>query len=198
MKIPVYFNKLQSESWNYLAVLLGLCILTLFAATDVVTRAYNIGMDISAPKPVNIQPPAAVASMAVPANQSTIFGEHAAPVVNSNFVLKGIEYSGDTSIAIIASSNGEDKLYHTGDKLAEGVTVQSIAPGQVVILNNGRREILLVVWKGGEGETPVATGLPQQQYNQINQFYNQLYRRPGMPAMPLIPGFIRRQTGMPQ
>lgn len=65
------------------------------------------------------------------------------PLASLGVTLIGI-FAGSqhSSIALIALSGGQSKVYHVGDKLAPNVVIEKILPYSVVVQHNGRLEKL--------------------------------------------------------
>ena len=67
-----------------------------------------------------------------------------APETRLRLDLKGVFASSDSSqaLAIIASSKGQDKTYHIGDKITGGVLLHAIYEDRVILERNGQLETL--------------------------------------------------------
>lgn len=67
-----------------------------------------------------------------------------APQTRLNLALRGLFHSEqqDRALAIIAADGSDEDLYRVGDQLSGGVTIDAIDVDRVVLLRNGRHEIL--------------------------------------------------------
>ncbi len=67
-----------------------------------------------------------------------------APRTRLNLSLRGLFHSEqqDRALAIIAADGSDEDLYRVGDRLSGGVTIDAIDVDRVVLLRNGRHEIL--------------------------------------------------------
>ncbi len=66
----------------------------------------------------------------------------AAPTTRLALKLKGVVAAGDAGYAIIADSDGEDRLYRVGDELSDGARVEVIEPRRVLLYHDGQTEAL--------------------------------------------------------
>ena len=75
-----------------------------------------------------------------------LFGEQAGPVTEANmkWVLRGIILGNKMTqnFAIIASSDTDETVYKSGDKLADGTIVMGIQPDKVLLIHEGTIETL--------------------------------------------------------
>ena len=66
----------------------------------------------------------------------------AAPATRLALKLKGVVAVGDAGYAIIADSDGEDRLYRVGDELSDGARVEAIEARRVLLDHDGQTEAL--------------------------------------------------------
>lgn len=65
-----------------------------------------------------------------------------APITRLALRLKGVVAAGDGGYAIIADSDGEDRLYRIGDELPDGARVEAIEARRVLLYHDGQTEVL--------------------------------------------------------
>ncbi|MTI14327.1 type II secretion system protein N [Sansalvadorimonas verongulae] len=84
------------------------------------------------------------------------------PATNLNLTLRGaLAGIGDVpSSAIIQGNDGQDRLYHPGDTIVRGVTLESIHSRHVVISYNGRLQKLLFPEVSNQGAKPYTPSPP--------------------------------------
>lgn len=92
--------------------------------------------------------------------QSSVAKKPKVPKVKLNAKLHGIvAYKSQKSFALIANNGGPQKVYGEGDTLQQGVTINSIEPDKVMVLNNGIEEALLLPVKDNKGARKSAQAL---------------------------------------
>tara|TARA_Y100000588_G_C14226190_1_gene913236 strand:- start:1458 stop:1982 length:525 start_codon:yes stop_codon:yes gene_type:complete len=106
---------------------------------------------------VFVQKPSPIAQNKPPANITaiqnlSIFGDYISDDMSgddikktvANLKLVGIMYSAqeENSMAMIQTESGQEKMFHVGDQISDGIYIRRITPGGIVLSRDGRLEKL--------------------------------------------------------
>lgn len=175
-----FINNLRTERWHYSAIVGLVVLLSLLLIYQLLLSFYNIGELIATShdqinKIASLENSIHVGANNIPTAVTDwhIFGDAPVLLNNSNYSLLGIDYSPDQpdqAKVFLSTNNGEPIIYKVGDRLPDGVIVQSVSQNDVTLLRDGVPQKLSLVWESNGGGTP-ATPQPYlnlPQYNNIN------------------------------
>ena len=101
--------------------------------------------------------------------ESHLFGSHenfSSVETRTQWTLRGIILGSkaENNLAIIASSDTDERIYRPGDQLTDGTEIVSILSDRVVLTHNGAPETLLISWDTKNQpallNTPTRSGKP--------------------------------------
>ncbi len=165
-----FIDSVRNEQSNYIIALIIICVLALLLIYSIVMNGYEITSLVVTSKEEtqkverlnNSSQAANPLINTMHPSRWDYFGSAEASAGPSNYSLLGIEYTaGDPADAkaIISANSGDAELYSVGDKLGPGTIVDRIEQNSVIVLHNGVRQTLSLIW---DGETDMNKPLPPE------------------------------------